>query len=362
MVFAPHPDDESLACSIPIQRALAAGTSVRVVYTTDGDNNPWPQRVIERKWRISQTDRARWGKLRRLEAQAALLALGLRLEDACFLGLPDQGLTNLLMRQHASTLPILRRLIEEFAPTDILFPSTADAHPDHNALAVMLLVILGQIAPESVPQTVWQFAVHGKNAGFFADAEPIDATPREVATKVRAIQCHRTQLKLSRHRFLQYAERPERFLTFDGAPAPIPEAALRILAREAKQLIVYLPPRKKILQRDLSVLAVGHSYGGGLSSAVIRLSGKVAQAEMVGSVTGISVPLATLEGNSLTGMKINIKTEGMFSPDHSIFLKLSCRSITFDDTGWCEAASLGRPIVPSRTSPRARLLHGTLKE
>jgi LmbE family N-acetylglucosaminyl deacetylase len=38
MVIAPHPDDESLACSIVVQRAVRAGARVRVIYATDGDN------------------------------------------------------------------------------------------------------------------------------------------------------------------------------------------------------------------------------------------------------------------------------------------------------------------------------------
>ena len=43
-VLAPHPDDESLGTGGLIQQALAAGAEVRVIFVTDGDNNPWPQR------------------------------------------------------------------------------------------------------------------------------------------------------------------------------------------------------------------------------------------------------------------------------------------------------------------------------
>jgi len=53
MMFAAHPDDESLACSIVLQQAVRAGAAIRVVYATDGDDNPWPQRVLERKWRLN---------------------------------------------------------------------------------------------------------------------------------------------------------------------------------------------------------------------------------------------------------------------------------------------------------------------
>ena len=44
LVFAPHPDDETIATGELIQLAIAAGVAVRVVFATDGDNNPWPQR------------------------------------------------------------------------------------------------------------------------------------------------------------------------------------------------------------------------------------------------------------------------------------------------------------------------------
>ena len=98
MLIAPHPDDEALACSVILQQAVRAGAAIRVVYVTDGDNNPWPQRALERRWRLSASDRKRWGKLRRAEALAALRVLGIHPADVQFLALPDQGLTDLLLR------------------------------------------------------------------------------------------------------------------------------------------------------------------------------------------------------------------------------------------------------------------------
>ncbi len=56
LLFAPHPDDESLGCSILLQRAVRARAMIRVVYVTDGDDNPWPQRVLERKWRLNDNE------------------------------------------------------------------------------------------------------------------------------------------------------------------------------------------------------------------------------------------------------------------------------------------------------------------
>jgi hypothetical protein len=61
MMFAAHPHDESLACGIVLQQAVRAGAAIRIVYATDGDDNPWPQRVLERKWRLNASDRKRCG-------------------------------------------------------------------------------------------------------------------------------------------------------------------------------------------------------------------------------------------------------------------------------------------------------------
>ncbi len=96
MLIAPHPDDEALACSIVLQRAVHAGAAIRVIYATDGDDNPWPQRVLERKWRLNATDRKRWGKLRRAEALEALGVLGVRAADAGFFALSHQKIYEML--------------------------------------------------------------------------------------------------------------------------------------------------------------------------------------------------------------------------------------------------------------------------
>ena len=46
LVVAPHPDDETIAAGGLIQSALHAGAAVRVLFATDGDNNPWRTSAI----------------------------------------------------------------------------------------------------------------------------------------------------------------------------------------------------------------------------------------------------------------------------------------------------------------------------
>src|SRR4029077_10201289 len=209
MLIAPHPDDEALACSIILQQAVRAGAAIHVVYLTDGDNNPWPQRTLERRWRLSLSDRKRWGKLRRSEALAALRVLGIHASDVQFLALPDQGLTDLLLRDCNSALARLTQVIDDWSPTDILAPSLSDIHPDHNASAVMMRLIFADFLPPGVSQ--WNYLVHGRSSAFFDRAAELSPSEVETATKRDAIRRHQTQMKLSRRRFLRYATRPERF-------------------------------------------------------------------------------------------------------------------------------------------------------
>jgi LmbE family N-acetylglucosaminyl deacetylase len=208
LVFAPHPDDESLACEILLQLAVEAGAEICVIYMTDGEANPWPQRYLSRRWRLDAPDRQRWAKLRRREALAALGVLGVPPEDARFLGWPDQGLARLFRSDSASVLARLRYLIQEWAPSDVIGPDKADRHTDHQAVGSMLDGLFDQ---SSALQGVrrWSYVVHGRDAGFLGDSRAVPQTPSQAETKRRAIACHQTQLMLSRRRFLAYAARPE---------------------------------------------------------------------------------------------------------------------------------------------------------
>jgi LmbE family N-acetylglucosaminyl deacetylase len=208
LVFAPHPDDESLACGILLQRAAEAGAAICVVYLTDGENNPWPQRYLSKRWRLNPRDRQRWAKLRRREALAALGLLGVSPEDARFLGWPDQGLARLFQSDSASVLARLRYLIMEWAPSDVVGPDVGDRHTDHKAVGSMLNALGHGTGPlQGVIR--WSYIVHGRDAEFLRDCRAVPQSPSQGETKRRAIGCHQTQLMLSRGRFLRYAARPE---------------------------------------------------------------------------------------------------------------------------------------------------------
>jgi LmbE family N-acetylglucosaminyl deacetylase len=339
MLIAPHPDDEALACSVILQQAVRAGAAIRIVYVTDGDNNPWPQRVIERRWRLSAADRKRWGKLRRAEALAALRVLDINPADVQFLALPDQGLTDLLLRDCDSALTRLTQVIDDWSPTDILAPSLSDIHPDHNAVAVMMRLIFADFLTPGVSQ--WNYLVHGRSRAFFDRAAELSSSELETAKKREAIRCHQTQIKLSRRRFLRYAARPERFLRVEHESVVRRDGAVYSVSRARDNLDVDLrfsadPFR---MQRN-KFFILGRDSLGRTRACQIRLPSRSANLEVLDCATNRSIGIARYRGHRFAG-EFTLPLH-LFSPIHDLFIKVDRRSWFFDEAGWIEI-----PRVPS---------------
>lgn len=207
LIVAPHPDDESIATGGVLQAARAAGAARRVLIVTDGDNNPWPQRWVEKRWRIGATERARWGARRRAEALAALAVLGTDRGDVRCVGLPDLGLTDALMRGEPDVVALLLAQIDEFRPTCLFLPALEDRHPDHSALHVLVQLALKR---HGGPQPrLLAFGVHGSVPA--ADAVVLNLDEAQRAAKRSAIMQHTTQMRLSERRFVGYARAQEVF-------------------------------------------------------------------------------------------------------------------------------------------------------
>lgn len=229
LVFAPHPDDETLAAGELIQAALAVGATVRVVFATDGENNPWPQRWLERRWRIGSAERARWAERRRREGAAALGVLGIAgSESVRFLGWPDQGVTDLLMR-NADAVDVLVDEISGFAPSHVVMPVITDRHPDHSALRVMIeLALLG----ENTDCARLGYAVHGHERS--SRSQSIERDLGRQQRKREALATHASQIALSGRRLLRVANRVETFEVANASP---------VLAESDASTIIRVPHR-----------------------------------------------------------------------------------------------------------------------
>ena len=217
---APHPDDETIATGLLVQRVRACGGAVRILLLTDGDNNPWPQRWLERRLWIGPAARRRWGERRHAEILRALACLGLPPQALHALGWPDLGVTEALLYRTADAVACVADVVAAFRPDLVAMPSLDDRHPDHGSAHVLLrLALAGHAMP---PPRCLVYQVHGKSP---RDAMPaLSGSAGEVAKKREALEAHRSQMVLSGRRMRRLAARPERL----GWPAtaPWPAAAL----------------------------------------------------------------------------------------------------------------------------------------
>ena len=203
LIIAPHPDDDIIAAGGLMQHIVAAGGELRVLFVTDGDNNPWPQRFLQRKWLLEDRDRAEWGATRRREALCSLSLLGIPDSSATFLALPDSAIADIARRGDTHLTREIQSAIADLQPTLVVSPSAFDLHSDHRAVSFF-------VHRAAADAAIVTYVVHGR-APSERLALRIALSDRERLRKSDAIGCHRSQLALSRRRFLGYARGSESF-------------------------------------------------------------------------------------------------------------------------------------------------------
>lgn len=160
LIFAPHPDDESLGVGGLARDWMLAGSQVWVAWATNGDANVGSAKA----WFQANPTPAQWvdyGQVRQLEAKQAMAELGVPVDHLFFLSYPDQGLddlwgTNWLL-QNPWRSPYTREdhnpypesvtpgapyageaalrdfvtVLERVRPTLVFVAHASDTHPDH---------------------------------------------------------------------------------------------------------------------------------------------------------------------------------------------------------------------------------------
>ncbi len=263
MVLSPHPDDECLGAGGLIQRVLAAGGKVKVVFATNGDGFPEGVEMEDHIARPTANDYRKYGDERRGEALKALATLGMKEHDVVFLGFPDGGLCYLLWQYRADpqayTSPFTRenhppsfeiivphtdynghdmraeieKLLADFRPTLLATTPPEDQHPDHCATYYFLREALAEagVKDPSIQPTVLTFLIHygqwpvGQGSGTgshlnapegFPDKETrwlsLSLQPGEIETKRRAILKYHTQMLVMGRFLLSFARANELFV------------------------------------------------------------------------------------------------------------------------------------------------------
>jgi len=177
LAIGPHPDDVEIFCGGAVITVAALGYRAGVVDLTRGELAS--QGTID--------ERAR-------EAEAAGRVMGLALREN--LGLPDGFIRDAPDSPH---LPVVVAALRKHRPEVVLIPWFEERHPDHSAAAGLLTRALffaglrkfaasGDDAPFSPRQVLHYEMRHRMTASFIVD------TTKAWASKVRAIECHQSQI------------------------------------------------------------------------------------------------------------------------------------------------------------------------
>jgi LmbE family N-acetylglucosaminyl deacetylase len=330
LVVAPHPDDESLGTGGLLQRAFALRIPVRVLFVTNGDNNPWTQRFWEKRWSIRPDDRARWGRRRKLEALDAIKALGGGCGVARFLNLPDQGITDFLMEGDLNLIRWFAEEIQEWAPTRLVIPTELDAHPDHSALAVLLsLAIRSMGFPVA---RIWEYLIHRPSVPIDRPSVSLGLDTIEINRKLKAILAHRTQVALGGRRFTRFAAPNEIYYSADSIGTGRRERPL--LAARFRENVLSLSVAtcgRESLHSTL--LLVLHSAGRLVHRSRIPLTIFSGSTRVLDCTTGEWRYEAKVSWRD-SSVTVNIPLEDSFE---GLFVKLSRPTLFFDRSGWRHA-------------------------
>jgi len=331
LVVAPHPDDESLGAGGLLQRIFALKIPVRILFATNGENNPWAQRFWESRWQIGPNERVRWGQRRRQETLNAISTLGGKPDCARFLNLPDLGTTNLLMQGDPELSILITDNIQEWEPTVALIPTMHDAHPDHSALSVAFSMALDSFGGSSI--RAWEYLVHRPQVPIPQEPVTLPLSTEEVERKRRAILCHQTQVALSRGRFTSFAMIEEAYYPHNpiGAKAcDTPLAAAR-LHEGILSLQFTVSKRERFRSEILFAFGSGSANGCRCRLSLPFRSGK---AQIWDTIRGRRLHEAIVQWRG-PRLFVDIPVSG--TPDFdAIYAKLSGWTLFFDRSGWTQ--------------------------
>jgi LmbE family N-acetylglucosaminyl deacetylase len=347
LVVAPHPDDESLGAGGLLQRIFAQKVPVRILFATNGENNPWAQRYWERRWVVGRTERTRWGQRRREEALRAIGVLGGTPDSAKFLNLPDLGTTDLLMKGEPALSVLVTAEIREWQPTVALIPTMLDAHPDHSALSVAVSMTLDSAEGASI--RTWEYLVHKPEAPILQKSMRLLLSAEEVERKRQAILCHETQVALSRRRFTSFAKVEEIYYPHDrheadefGSPQAegrLYEGVLRLQFKLSRGERF----RSKILLAFKSGETNEHRW-------LLPLPVRSGEAQVWDTIRSQRLPNAIVRW---TGRRLSVEIPVPGTSDFDLlYAKFSGWTLFFDRSGWVQFAL--RPSLEENLVQKAR--------
>jgi LmbE family N-acetylglucosaminyl deacetylase len=130
IIFAPHPDDETLGCGGTIIKKLENGAVLKIVFLADGSSSH--QHLIPTRELI---------EIRESEALSAAQKLGVETSAVHFLRFSDGTLSDV----KEAAIPLVVELLEDAPPRQVFIPYHSDYNPDHIATNRIVLAALIQL-------------------------------------------------------------------------------------------------------------------------------------------------------------------------------------------------------------------------
>lgn len=208
LVIAPHMDDEVIGCGGLLSQYSRAGSTVMVLYLTDGAMRNLPPEEYLRLCRD-----------RRAESERAADILGI--ERCMYLSIPERNLAGA-----ANDPAPIRRVLDECQPDIIIVPSELEHHPDHRVACHWLRLALRDLRwrPQVLCYEVW------------GSCRPNRLLVLDSATwrhKVAALEQYQSQLKeLDYQRLMDYLNEKRGLRDPDRVPGARAEAYRQMDALE----------------------------------------------------------------------------------------------------------------------------------
>jgi LmbE family N-acetylglucosaminyl deacetylase len=277
LVFAPHPDDETLGCGGVIQQAVAMKLPVRIVWLTYGDNNEWSFMLYRKRFVLMPGAVREMGEVRHSEAVSAAKILGVAPDQLAFLGYPDFGTLTIWYRHWDRQPPLesmltkvskvpyanafrpgapykgedilgdLEANLREFKPTKVFVSHPSDHNVDHQALYLFTRVALWDLESEMCPE-IYPYLVHFEHwpvpEGLHMTRPILPPAPlagavdwgvmplsgEQVHIKESALHAHRSQMDYSKTYLNSFVRANELFGDFPPVIASVIQTNNQLLA------------------------------------------------------------------------------------------------------------------------------------
>lgn len=128
LVFAPHPDDETLGCGGTIAEKLNEGYDVSVVFMTDGRHS------FAGFAEFTEPTLLEIKTIRKEEAVKATNILGIQEENLIFLDFEDQK----LHESEGIAQEKIVRILQEGSPAEVFFPQEREYNTDHRVTNLLV--------------------------------------------------------------------------------------------------------------------------------------------------------------------------------------------------------------------------------